>query len=136
MTAKLFRTLLRSFATGYLQGALLMALALVLCGVIGRELHARPADDGATLRDFAANVVLETKIRDWRRTRDAVPTIRAPKGSSRAGKAFPRASRRDPAISGARRWARCSGAACYHDVRGTAAGYLPAAGTVDVNEGL
>lgn len=102
-----------AFVKGWFQGALLMALALLACGLLGREWHEerereRNADPPALTVEVPRRVEVP-------RTRSA-----------------PRAKKADQNVRQARAWVRCSGSACYHDVRGTAG----LTSTPDVNAGL
>lgn len=88
-----------AFVKGWFQGALLTALALVLCGLLGREWH-----EG---RERERNAEPEAP-------RVEAPAPRRARPAPRAKPARPRA---DENVRQARAWARCSGPACYHDVR-------------------
>lgn len=93
-----------AFVAGWFQGALLTALALLLCGLVGREWHNQ--------RDLP-----QPRVHfHW----DA-PASPAPAKAAPGRKAAPAPA--DPGVRQARAWARCSGPACYYDVRG--AGGLP-----------
>lgn len=105
-----------AFVRGWFQGALLMALALVLCGVLGRDC---------------------SRARRAEREREPAPAAWSPpKAKEKPAPARTRKPARDPGVAAARRWAACSGPACYHDVRPTAGGYAPSSRTPDVNAGL
>jgi len=108
-----------AFAVGWFQGALLTVLALILCGLIGREWREnkeRALDADLPAFTWAAH---PRPPREPARVRPRKPVRRA-----------------DANVREARAFSACSGAACYHDVRPVTRGCAPMAGTVDVNAGL
>lgn len=99
-----------AFVTGWFQGALVMALALVLCGVLGRSCSVR-AHARAAAVDATAEGARQTAARDL-----AAKASKAPPAKARKAPPAKRTPGADPGLRQAERWSRCSGPACYYDV--------------------